>query len=139
MDLKKNHRIDRHAVTHVKCSRCDLIQPKSATCTGCLKDFSKYYCAVCSLYDDKCEEKKIFHCDKCGMCKNGGKENTYHCDGCGVCYNLPMEENHVCVKDRLKQNCSVCLDDLHSSRKTIYFMKCNHNMHKHFYEEYTRM
>ena len=32
MDIKKNHRIDRHAVTHVKCLRCGLLQEKSATC-----------------------------------------------------------------------------------------------------------
>ena len=25
MDLDKNHRMDRHAVTHVKCLRCDLV------------------------------------------------------------------------------------------------------------------
>lgn len=53
LDIKKNHRIDRHAVTHVKCSRCQLLQPKSKTCQGCHVDFSPYYCSICTLYDDK--------------------------------------------------------------------------------------
>ena len=130
MDIQKNHRINRHAVTHVKCSRCQLIQPKSATCQGCHIDFSAYYCSICTLYDDKYKEKEIYHCEKCGICKVGGRETSYHCDGCDVCYKLPMEENHVCVKGRLSQACSVCLEDLESSRQSIIFTNCNHNMHK---------
>ena len=101
MDLSKNHRIDRHAVTHVKCLRCGLVQPKSATCQGCNKDFAVYYCEICSFYDDMGAEKQHYHCEKCGICKTGGRENSYHCDICDLCYKIPCD-NHVCVPDRMK-------------------------------------
>lgn len=90
MDIKKNHAIDRHAVTHVKCLRCDTLQPKSDSCQNCKAAFSNYYCAICSLYDDKSVEKGIYHCDKCGICKVGGRQTSFHCDVCECCYKLPM-------------------------------------------------
>lgn len=138
LDLRKNHRINRHAVTHVKCLRCDLLQPKSAECQGCHNSFSKYYCAICSLYDDKSEEKGIYHCDKCGICKVGGRETSFHCDGCNCCYKLPMRDDHVCVQNRLNQNCSVCLEDLNCSRQSIIFLKCQHNIHKNCLDRYIK-
>lgn len=138
MDIKKNHRIDRHAITHVKCLRCDMVQPKSDTCIGCKQRFAKYYCDICTLYDDMSEEKGIYHCDKCGICKVGGRESSYHCDGCNCCYKLPMDENHVCQKDLLRQNCSVCLEDLSVSRQSIIFLKCKHNIHKGCLDEYLK-
>mmetsp|Transcript_23708 Transcript_23708/g.29430 ORF Transcript_23708/g.29430 Transcript_23708/m.29430 type:complete len:103 (+) Transcript_23708:519-827(+) len=102
MNPKKNHRLDRHKVTHVKCLRCQAEQVKGKTCTSCHKDFSKYFCSVCSLYDDKGAEKKIFHCDKCGICRVGGRENFYHCDACECCLATHMKDNHNCVSSRLK-------------------------------------
>ena len=101
-DPKKNHKLDRHKVTHVKCLRCKHEQPKGKTCIKCKKDFSLYYCSICSLYDDKFQEKEIFHCDKCGICRVGGRDKTYHCDTCGCCLQLQMKGNHKCSEARLK-------------------------------------
>lgn len=75
-------------------------------------------------------EKGIYHCDKCGICKVGGQETSYHCDGCNCCFKMPMQEDHVCVLNRLDQACSVCLENLQSTRDSICFLKCSHNMHR---------
>uniref|UniRef100_A0A2P2KUH9 CTCHY-type domain-containing protein n=1 Tax=Rhizophora mucronata TaxID=61149 RepID=A0A2P2KUH9_RHIMU len=42
----------------------------------------KYFCAVCKFFDD--DVSKIpYHCDECGICRTGGKENYFHCKRCG--------------------------------------------------------
>ena len=116
MNPKKNHQFNRKAVTHVKCLRCGLEQPKGKTCSGCQKDFAVYFCDVCNLYDDLGDKKGIYHCDKCGICRVGGKDNLYHCDSCGCCMNKTMENNHKCMNKRIDYDCPVCFADLHTSR-----------------------
>ena len=59
-DMRKNHQLDRHAVTRVKCLRCGKEQDKQKTCEECGKDFAAYFCSICCLYDDKAEQKGIF-------------------------------------------------------------------------------
>ena len=93
-DPKKNHKLDRHKVTHVKCLRCGVEQPKGKTCQACRKDFALYYCPTCSLYDDKAAEKGVFHCDGCGICRVGGRDNFFHCDTCGLCLGLALKDSH---------------------------------------------
>lgn len=29
-------------------------------------------------------EKEQYHCDACGICRIGGRENFFHCDRCGT-------------------------------------------------------
>lgn len=72
-DYKMHHNFDRHKVTTVKCLTCQEVQPKSKTCIKCNKDFASYYCDVCAFYDNNAEQKGVFHCDKCGICRVGGK------------------------------------------------------------------
>ena len=112
LDPKKNHQLDRHAVKHVKCLRCDTEQEKGPTCISCKKDFSLYFCSVCCLYDDDFERKKVFHCEGCGICQVGGRENFFHCDKCEMCLSIHMKANHKCVEARFKQDCTVCMEDL---------------------------
>lgn len=90
------HKLNRHSVTQVKCMRCKKVQGKSRTCTGCLQDFAKYFCDVCSLYTDQAVEKDIHHCNGCGICRVG-KDSTYHCDNCGCCLDKAMKDNHECI------------------------------------------
>lgn len=95
-DPKLHHMFDRHAVTRIRCLRCKTEQPVARTCTKCGKDFAKYFCATCRFYDDKGDEKKVFHCDKCGICRVGGRENFFHCETCGACLALALKDNHTC-------------------------------------------
>ena len=52
--------------------------------------------------DDKYKEKQIFHCDGCGICRVGGRENFFHCDVCNCCLALFQKNNHVCIAQKLK-------------------------------------
>jgi RING finger/CHY zinc finger protein 1 len=116
-------------VTHIKCLRCEEIQLKSPACTKCSKEFAKYFCDVCVFYDDKGKQKQIFHCEKCGICRVGGRENFFHCEVCGVCLSNIMKSDHKCIKERMALDCPVCLDDIYSSRDPTIFMLCGHPMH----------
>lgn len=138
LDPKKNHQFERKAVTHVKCMRCQTEQPKCKTCTKCKEDFAKYFCGTCSLYDDLGDQKKIFHCEKCTICRVGGREQTYHCDTCECCLNIAMKDNHKCVNNRLKQDCPICLEELHDSRLSATFLRCGHSMHSKCYQGYVK-
>jgi RING finger/CHY zinc finger protein 1 len=71
---------------------------------------------VCKFFDDESQKKKIFHCDKCGICRVGGKENTFHCDPCGSCMPNHLMNNHECKKDRFQDDCAVCMEKLFNSR-----------------------
>jgi len=102
LDPKKNHQLNRHAVINVKCLRCSTEQPKGPTCINCKEDFSLYFCSICCLYDDKGESKGIFHCDGCGICRVGGRENFFHCDTCQCCLSIHMKASHKCLAERFK-------------------------------------
>ena len=52
-------------------------------------------------------ERQYYHCDDCGICRVGGRENFFHCPTCEGCFAKSMENNHICVERNLKQNCPV--------------------------------
>ena len=112
LDQKKNHQLDRFKVTKIKCLRCGTEQEKSQTCIECKEDFAEYFCEVCCLYDNKGKQKKVFHCEGCGICRVGGRENFFHCDACECCLGLALKENHKCKKAVFKQECPICMMDM---------------------------
>ena len=80
---------------------CDVCQSLSLKieekCRKCGVKFGKYVCIDCRLFDDD-DSKKQFHCDKCGICRVGGKDNFFHCDTCGYCMNNSIKDSHkVCL------------------------------------------
>jgi len=97
MDPKKNHQLNRHMVTKIKCLRCSTVQPKAKACIECKEEFAKYFCEVCCLYDDNGDTKGFFHCDGCGICRAGGSAKFFHCDKCEACLGIGMKDNHKCV------------------------------------------
>lgn len=128
VDPKLHHQFDRHAVTKVKCLKCNLEQPKSKTCTQCKVDFAAYYCEICSFYDND-TSKNVYHCDKCGICRVGGRDSQFHCDRCGCCYVMSMKDNHQCKDNRFKQDCPICLTDMHNSILASVIVQCGHSIH----------
>lgn len=84
---------------------------------------------MCILFDNRGIKKKLFHCDKCGICRVGGRENSFHCDTCGCCLYLSDKDNHVCIKGQLKQDCAICLEDMFTSRRSSHILRCGHCMH----------
>jgi len=136
MDYKKAHKIDRFKISEILCIKCNTKQKKSNKCINCEIQFASYYCEICCLYNDD-ENKKMSHCDKCGICRIGCKEELYHCDNCGIC--VPSKkEDHECFIKNIHSNCPVCLEDLFNSVKSARFLKCGHSMHLECLIEYSK-
>jgi len=125
-----DHTLDRHSVISIVCNKCTITQPVSNECTGCGEKFGNYFCSICRLYDDN--DKQQFHCDGCGICRVGGRENFVHCDVCGFC--LPKNQPHKCVVNTSRNDCPVCLEDLHSSRISCHILSCGHLLHTTCYK-----
>lgn len=85
--------MDRHAVKSVRCCHCKLEQVYGEECRRCGVRFGKYFCPTCKFYDND-TSKAQFHCDGCGLCRVGGRENFIHCDKCCVCYHADRFHNH---------------------------------------------
>lgn len=136
-DPKLHHLFERHKVTTIKCLTCQLEQPKSKTCTSCQNDFAKYYCEICCFYDND-TAKMVYHCDKCGICRVGGRDSQFHCDTCGCCYTMLMKDNHECKAVRFQQDCPICLTDMHSSIFSSVIVKCGHSIHQKCLKEYIK-
>jgi len=126
-----NHEIDRKSVSHVSCSECQLVQAVAAACTQCGVEFGKYFCSICKLFD---EDKQQFHCDGCGICRVGGRENFFHCSKCGLCLPNSTEQSHKCIERSSHTNCPVCMDDIHTSRTPAHIPKCGHLIHQPCFE-----
>ena len=122
----------------IKCIPCGHEQEVNKDCEKCGIRFAGYYCKVCKLFDDDYVKKKIFHCEDCGICRVGGREQTFHCHGCGCCMGLPLKDNHECKSDRLNEDCAVCLEKLFTSRDASHFLRCGHSMHGSCFKRYSR-
>ena len=127
LDPKKAHKMDRTRVKKIKCGMCDTVQGIRKKCKVCGLKFGKYTCKDCRFYDN--EDKGQFHCDKCGICRVGGKDNYFHCDKCNACLSIKMKDNHKCIDETLKINCPICLEYLMDSTEPSNIMKCGHSIH----------
>ncbi|RZB82182.1 E3 ubiquitin-protein ligase MIEL1 isoform B [Glycine soja] len=135
------HELVRQDVQHVVCSVCDTEQPVAQVCTNCGVRMGEYFCNICKFFDDdhwlhiKQTGKKQFHCDDCGICRLGGRENYSHCSKCGCCYSNTLRDNHLCVENSMRHHCPICYEYLFDSLKDIAVMKCGHTMHSECYLE----
>jgi len=98
-----------------KCEKCDI-------------QFSDYYCSICNLWMET--TNKPFHCSDCGFCRVGGKESFKHCHECCMCVNN-TNEDHTCRKDKYKNSCPVCREDMFTSRSSAQDLPCGHIIHSH--------
>lgn len=129
-NIKKHHHLDRHATKNIMCSNCTTKQPVGLdNCIKCGEWFAAYICHVCHFYDDKFTEKRIFHCEGCGICWVGGWENFFHCPNCIACLPISTQETHKCFVERLGGSCPVCLEDLFTSWIPSTPMPCGHFIH----------
>jgi hypothetical protein len=69
-------------------------------CMSCGITFAEWHCAKCNLWMDL--SKRPFHCDKCGICRVGGRDKFQHCEQCCMCISTTMLETHNCIKDKYK-------------------------------------
>ena len=127
-DDDNNHVMDRHAVEKVLCKKCNHLQNVQQICEYCYNCMGNYFCAKCKFFDDT--DRGQFHCDKCGICRVGGKDNYYHCDKCNTCISISLKDNHNCIENVMKDVCPICREDLFNSTDQVSILKCGHYMHE---------
>ena len=127
-DPNKAHQLDRTKVQEVICASCETRQPVSNQCVACAITFADYFCSTCRFFDDD-TSKGQFHCDGCGICRVGGRENYFHCDKCVACLPFSMLGAHKCMTESLRVNCPVCLEFLMDSLNSATILKCGHAIH----------
>ncbi|XP_006825159.1 RING finger and CHY zinc finger domain-containing protein 1-like [Saccoglossus kowalevskii] len=132
-DEVEEHTLCRTNVQKIKCLKCQHVQEVLKKCCNCGVDFANYFCSVCRLYDNA--DKGQYHCDDCGICRVGGKENFFHCTKCDMCLNKSLKEKHKCVEKVSRANCPVCLEDLHTSRTASHVPRCGHLIHETCFKE----
>lgn len=79
-DAAESHSLDRKKTENMLCMLCASPQPAAESCRKCGNLAAWYYCSVCKLWDDD-NEKSIYHCNDCGICRIGqglGKD-FFHC------------------------------------------------------------
>jgi len=139
LDVKLMHEADRRDVVTVKCRYCLLEQDIANICINdqCKRIFGNYYCSICKLLD--LDDKGQFHCDKCNICRQGGRENTVHCDNCGICVPIiQFEQNlHKCVH-RIDGDCPICCGPLFESTTACTTTRCGHWLHSACLMEYSK-
>ncbi|XP_055855169.1 uncharacterized protein LOC129918578 [Episyrphus balteatus] len=133
-DEKETHHFDRKTLTELICVECNTRQKVQEQCEKCGVRFGKYTCLICNLFDD--EDKNQYHCNGCGICRIGGRDNFFHCEVCNMC--LPIElkiEGHRCVENISRSNCPVCLGAIHTSRIPCHIPDCGHLLHKMCFDQ----
>lgn len=134
-DENEDHLIDRFKISKIKCIKCLTEQAPSNKCIKCNIFFSDYYCDICHLWESK---KEIYHCKKCGICRNGFEKNMYHCDKCNVCIPKHKKVNHTCRENSTHNNCPICLEYMFTSTKDLMILDCGHWIHKECIKEYSK-
>lgn len=128
-DEQQSHQIDIESIKRIKCSYCCKIQSPKQYCNNlnCQKCLGEYYCSKCIIYSNKHIHKKIFHCDKCHICLYGNKSKFKHCDICDYCYK--KNTTHICIENKIKNNCGICMNNMYKSQKELTILNCGHAIH----------
>jgi len=125
--------MNRFMIREVVCKLCGTRQMASNQCINCKVVFGEYHCSKCNLWMS--QSKKPFHCNQCGFCRVGGQENFRHCSECCMCISVNVFETHRCFKDKYKNNCPVCREDMFSSRQSPQDLPCGHAIHAHCFRK----
>ncbi|KAJ2161514.1 hypothetical protein GGF46_001453 [Coemansia sp. RSA 552] len=128
------HSMDRFSVQEMKCMLCKEEQPVGQECRQCHVVLGRYFCSTCRLLDDE-PNKSIFHCDQCGICLRGARDDYFHCTGCGACVATDSGDKHACTERALHADCPVCGEQLFGSTSSIVQTRCRHLIHRHCLEQ----
>ncbi|KAI8090148.1 zinc-ribbon-domain-containing protein [Gilbertella persicaria] len=135
-DDVEDHTIVRSDTKNMLCMFCLKLQPAAQSCMHCGEQMARYYCDQCKLWDDD-PKKSIYHCDDCGICRQGKGlgEDFFHCKKCNICLSISMKQ-HKCIERNLESDCPICGEYMFTSTSTVIFMPCGHCIHKHCYTAY---
>ena len=149
-DDSENHKTNRHDIDYMKCDFCKSFQKVNSSCQNpeCFKfDVNhKYFCKKCNLWsDNECNIKKlvntliinfvdtvadVHHCDDCGICRMGKKEDFKHCKKCNLCLKKNIYDEHPCLINIKEQNCPICLKDIWGAfNDPPQILNCGHSVH----------
>nr|CAB3478134.1 unnamed protein product [Digitaria exilis] len=73
--------------------------------------------------------KQQYHCNGCGICRIGGRENFFHCSRCGCCYSIVLKNSHSCVEGAMHHDCPICFEYLFESTNDVSVLPCGHTIH----------
>ncbi|KAF7186379.1 putative RING finger protein C2F3.16 [Pseudocercospora fuligena] len=130
------HSLNRKKTQNMLCMLCQTPQPAAETCMNCGEYAAWYYCSKCKLWDND-TNKRIYHCDDCGICRVGeglGKDFV-HCKRCNVCISISTSAAHPCIEKATEGNCPLCLNVLFESRTSVVSLPCGHYMHGTCYQD----
>jgi len=127
-DLIDDHEMDRKESELMLCMSCLTEQPIAQYCANCNLCMGAYFCGVCRLWDST-PEKQIYHCDECGICRRGKREDYIHCNICKMCLHQSITTTHKCLQDSLNRDCPICCEYLFTSVKSVNILRCGHPMH----------
>lgn len=134
-----DHQMNRFTVSQVLCMVCGREQPVGPRCTNdecTVNRFAQYYCDICHLYDDSGES--VYHCERCGICRRGRREENFHCDRCNACIAIGSRAIHVCLETSMQGDCPFCMESMFESRDGVVFLRCGHAMHGKCFEAYAQ-
>mmetsp|Transcript_21609 Transcript_21609/g.30268 ORF Transcript_21609/g.30268 Transcript_21609/m.30268 type:complete len:362 (+) Transcript_21609:251-1336(+) len=121
--------MDRFKIREVHCKICGTRQTKSNECINCHIQFGEYHCDICNLWMNNTKEP--FHCEHCGICRVGGKNKFQHCFECDMCISKDVYNSHHCFREKYKNECPVCREDMFQSRQAAQDLPCGHAIHSH--------
>lgn len=127
-DEQSDHEINRFEIKKVQCKKCYYLQDVKQFCEICNNCMGEYFCSICNFFDDT--DKGQFHCESCGICRVGGRENFYHCNRCNSCIRIEIKDSHNCIENVTKDVCPICRLDLFNSTESLSVLKCGHYMHQ---------
>ncbi|NXA61552.1 ZN363 protein, partial [Mohoua ochrocephala] len=104
-DGAEEHQLDRFRVSEVQCIRCRLLQKVGPGGGG-----AEVTAGV-------------------GI---GPKEDFFHCSKCNLCLSLSLRGKHKCIENVSRQDCPICLEDIHTSRVGAHVLPCGHLLHRPF-------
>ncbi|KAI8336927.1 zinc-ribbon-domain-containing protein [Blakeslea trispora] len=135
-DDAEEHTIVRQDTKQMLCMYCLQLQPAAQSCSECGQTMARYYCDKCKLWDDD-PKKSIYHCDDCGICRQGKGlgEDFFHCKKCNICLSMSMTQ-HKCIERNLECDCPICGEYMFTSTSKVIFMPCGHCIHQHCYTAY---
>ncbi|ADM12518.1 CHY zinc finger domain-containing protein [Encephalitozoon intestinalis ATCC 50506] len=135
-DNAEKHKANRYEISHMVCTVCNLLQPKTQSCSQCLSVVSKYFCSKCNLWDSSGDQ--IFHCDKCSACRKGDPKVAFHCDICQTCLIATGSKNHIHVENTTSGNCPICAEDMLGCMEVLVLLRCGHSLHQRCFDEFIR-
>jgi len=138
-DEQEDHQVDRFKTMQMMCMHCQTQQAVGQICANefCAKEIARYFCEVCRFWDND-PDKKIYHCDQCGICRIGNKEDFSHCDKCNACITTEFHPKHKCIERSLECDCVICGEYLFTSTSPVMFMPCGHSIHFLCHREHMR-